>query len=303
MIATSSIGEALWPGVNAWFGMAYKAHPEYFREIFQILSSDKNFEEDVSHYSLGLAPKKPEGQKISYDEMAQGFVKRYVHATYALGFVISREAIEDNQYAKVAEFHSKALAKSMKSTKEVIAANVLNRAFNSSYVGADGLELCSPVHVNERDGTTYQNELTTAADMSEASLEQMCIDIMDMKDNSGHRISLMPRKLVIPTALSFEAERILKSSLQNDTANNAINALKAKGILPEGYVVNPYLTDSDAFFILTDCDNGLKMFERRAVAIQNDTDFDSENVKYKASMRFSVGWSDPRCIYGSPGAA
>ena len=301
VIGTGSLAKALWPGVNAWFGNAYEEHPLEYKEIFDIEKSEQNFEEDVNVNGTGLAAVKPEGEALAYDDFSQGFLKRYSHITYALGFILTREAIEDNLYMKLAEQRSKKLAFSMRQTKENVAANVLNRAFNSSYVGADGLELCSTAHLLSKGGT-FKNELTTAADLSEASLEQSIIDIMDMKDDAGLKIHVMPKKLIVPTALCFEAERILKSSLQNDSANNAVNALRSKGVMPEGYAVNHYLTDPDAFFVKTNAPDGLKMFERRDVAIDNDTDFDSENMKFKASERYSVGWSDPRGIFGSPGA-
>ena len=301
IISTGSIAKALWPGVNKFFGLAYDEHPLECTEIFDVEKSSKNFEEDVNVYGTSLAPIKLEGENISYDEMAQGFLKRYVHVTYGLGFILTREAIEDNLYMELAQARSKQLAFSMRQTKENVCANVLNRAFSNSYTGADGLELCSTVHLLSKGGT-FRNELATAADLSEASLEQACIDIMDMVNDAGLKINLMPRKLIIPTALAFEAERILKSSLQNDTANNAVNALRSKGMMPDGIAVNHYLTDSDAFFIKTNAPDGLKLFERRGVGIDNDTDFDSENVKFKATERFSVGWTDPRGIFGSPGA-
>lgn len=300
-INTGAIAKALWPGVNTWYGLSYNEIAMQYTEIFKTESSEKNFEEDVNHYGLGLAVVKPEGENISYDTMAQAFLKRYTHITYGLGFIVTREAMEDNLYMELAQKHATRLGISMRQTKENVGANVLNRAFDGNYVGADGLELCSDAHLLSKGGT-YKNELTTAADLSEASLEQMCIDIMDLKDDAGLRISVMPRKLVVPKELCFEAERILKSSLQNDTANNALNALKSKGVLPEGYTVNRYLSDQDAFFILTDCPEGLKHMQRRNAAIDKDLDFDSENVKYKASERYVFGWTDPRGIFGSPGA-
>ena len=300
-MSTGSLARALMPGVNSWFGLAYKDHEAEYKAFMDEHSSEKHFEEDVNMYGLGLAPVKPEGENITYDEMAQAFIKRYQHVTYGLGFILTREAIEDNLYMDLAEKRAKAIARSMKQTKETVAANVLNRAFNSSYTGADGLELCSAAHVKSKGGT-FRNELATAADLSEASLEQSLIDIMDLTDDAGLKINVMPKRLIVPTALAFEAERLLKSTLQNDSANNAINAVRSRGALPDGHAVNHYLTDSDAFFIKTDCPDGLKIFERRAVAMENDTDFDSENMKFKATARFSVGWTDPRGIYGSPGA-
>ncbi len=301
IISTGSVAKALWPGVNAFFGLAYNEHPLECREIFNVEKSDKNFEEDVNVYGLGLATVKDEGANIAYDTMAQGFLKRYVHVTYGLGFIITREAIEDNLYMKLAEQRAKALAFAMRQTKENVAANVLNRAFTSTFTGADGKELCATDHLLAKGGT-FKNELTTAADLSEASLEQAMIDIMDMVNDAGLKIQIMPEKLILPTALCFEAERILKSNLQNDTANNAINALRSKGVLPQGMTINHYLTDQDAFFIKTNCPDGMKNFQRRDVQIDNDTDFDSENMKYKATERYIFSWTDPRGIFGSPGA-
>lgn len=301
IVGTGSLAKALWPGVNAWVGADYDEGSQEWKEIFQSFKSDKNYEQDITLAQTGLLSVKPEGQNINYDDFKQGFVQNYTHLVYGSGFILTREHIEDNQYMELARARASMLGKSARQTKERVAANILDRAFNSNYTGADGLELCSTAHLLEKGGT-YQNELTTAADLSEASLEQMSIDIMDLRDGANKLISVQPRKLIIPRQLCFEAERILKSSLQNDSANNALNALKAKGILPEGYAVNRYLTDVDAFFILTDVSNGLKHFERRMLEVDNDTDFDSENMKFKVTERYSFGWTDPRGIYGSPGA-
>lgn len=301
IINTGALSKALWPGVNAFFGLAYNEYPAEFTEIFKTQVSEKNFEEDVNMNGLGLATVKPEGTDIAYASMAQGFIKRYVPITYALGFIVTREAMEDNLYLELAQARAKSLAHGMRQTKEIVAANVLNRAFNSSYTGADGLELCSTAHKLSKGGT-YANELATPADLSEASLEQAMIDIMGHVDDANMKIRVMPRKLIVPKELCFEAERILKSTLQVDTANNTLNALRSKGVLPEGYAVNHYLTDTDAFFVLTDAPEGLKHIQRRAVALENDTDFDSHNLRFQASERYDFGWSDPRAIYGSPGA-
>lgn len=300
-VSTGSIAKALWPGVNSWFGLTYDEYPLEFKEIFDTARSEQNFEEDVNVYGLGLATVKPEGANISYDTMGQGFLKRYVHVTYANGFIITREAIEDNKYMQLAEERARNLAFTMRQTKEIVGANVLNRAFNNSYTGADGVELCSTAHLKAKGGT-FANELATAADLSEASLEQAIIDISGFVDDASNKIQVMPRKLIVPKELCFEASRILDSPLQNDSANNAINALKVKGILPEGYVINHYLTDPDAFFIKTDCRNGMRHFQRRDLQIADDTDFDSENVKFKATERYVFSWTDPRGIFGSPGA-
>ena len=301
IVNTGAIGKALWPGLNAIFGLAYNEFPAEYAEIFKKYSSGKNFEEDLGMYGLGLAEVKPEGDVVHYGDFAQAFLKRYVHITYALGYIVTREAIEDNQYAELAAQRTRMIAKSMRQTKEIVAANVLNRAFNGSYVGADGLELCSLVHLLGKGGT-FANKLTTAADLSEASLEQAAIDIMGFVDDASLKISVMPEKLIIPKELCFEAERILKSMLQVDTANNTINALRSKGVLPGGYAVNHYLSDTDAFFILTNAENGMKHFERRGVEFEQDQDFDSDNVKFKGSERYVFSWTDPRGIYGSAGA-
>jgi hypothetical protein len=299
-ITSGDFAKGLWPGLNSIFNDTYNEYPLECMEIFDSVNSNKAYEERLGFSGLGLAKVKPEGSSVSYDTMQQGFVQRTTNVVYALGYVITREARDDNQYAALGAARSKALARSMKQTKEIVAANILNRAFNSSYTGADGVELCSTAHVT-KNGLSYQNELTTAADLSEATLEQMCIDIADLEDERGLKIAVMPRKLVIPRQLMFEAERILKSTLQNDTANNAINALKTKGVLREGYTVNHFLTDANNFWILTDIrgEDGLIMQKRTGLEFSNDTDFNSDNMKFKAYERYAFDWVDPRCIYGS----
>jgi hypothetical protein len=299
-ITSGDFAKGLWPGLNSIFNDTYNEYPLECMEIFDSVNSNKAYEERLGFSGLGLAKVKPEGSSVSYDTMQQGFVQRTTNVVYALGYVITREARDDNQYAALGAARSKALARSMKQTKEIVAANILNRAFNNQYTGADGKELCSDQHVT-KNGLTYQNELTTAADLSEATLEQMCIDIADLEDERGLKIAVMPRKLVIPRQLMFEAERILKSTLQNDTANNAINALKTKGVLREGYTVNHFLTDANNFWILTDIrgEDGLIMQKRTGLEFSNDTDFNSDNMKFKAYERYAFDWVDPRCIYGS----
>lgn len=301
VISTGSLAKALWPGVNAWFGLAYNEYPLEYPEIFEANTSEKNFEEDVNVNGFGLARVKPEGSNITYDDMAQSFLKRYVHVTYGSGFIVTREQVEDNLYMKLAEQRTRALAMAMRQTKENVAANVLNRAFTSGYTGADGIILCSTAHLKSKGGT-YSNRIATAADLSEAALEQAAIDIMKLENDASLKIAIMPRKLIIPVDLCFEAERILASNFQNDTANNAINALKSKGVLPEGFVVNHFLSDTDAWFVKTNCPDGLKHFQRREMKMDNDTDFDSENMKFKATERYVFGWTDARGVYGSPGA-
>lgn len=300
-ITSGNFAKALWPGVKKWYAAAYGEHPLEWSQIFDQDSSGKAYEEDVQVSGLGLAPVKPQGSATSYDTMSQGFVQRYTHLTYSLGFIVTEEAKEDDQYDVVAKRGSKRLGFSMRQTQEVVAANVLNRAFNSAYAYGDGVELLSAAHPNTAGGT-FANELSVAADLSEASIEQACIDIMRFTDDRGLRIRVMPRCLIVPPELAFDAERILKSTLQNDTANNAINAVRSMGLFPDGVVVNHYLTDQDAFFIKTDCPDGLKAYMRRAPEVRTDNDFDTENAKFKASFRASWGATDPRGIFGSPGA-
>lgn len=300
VITTSSFAKALWPGVNAWYGKAYKEYQPEWDKIFTKATSKKAYEEDVGVSSLGLASEKSQGAAIVYDDERQGFTTRYTHIVYALGFVITREMFEDDQYGMVGQRKSKALANSMRKTKETVGANVLNRAFNPSYVGGDGLELISTAHVNVAGGT-WSNELATPADLSETSLEQGVIDISGFLDDRGLRIAARAKRLVVPIGEMFNAHRILKSTLRPSTPNNDANALNDMGIIPE-VSVNHYLTDTDAWFILTDVDDGMKYFERRGDQFEMDNDFDTENAKFKATARYSFGWSDPRGIYGSIGA-
>ncbi len=298
-INTGSFSKALWPGINKWWGEAYDEHQVEYTDLFEMHTSRKAFEEDQQSTGFGLAPVKTEGGAISYDTSSQGFLARYRHVTYGLGFVITREMVEDDIYDVVGKKRSKALAFSMRQTKETVAANVYNRAFNSSYTGADGLEMCSTAHLNYNGGT-FANELTSAADLSEAALEQACIDIMKMTNDRGLKINLMPQSLIIPPDLVFEADRIVNSTLRPGTADNDKAVLQGK--FPGGIKVNHYLTDADAWFIRTNAPDGLKFFERREDSFSEDNDFDTDNAKYKGTMRFSVGWTDPRGIFGSPGA-
>lgn len=301
VITTSHFGKALWPGINAWYGKAYEDYPVEYTDLFDTFKSSKAFEEDVMVSSFGLAPVKEEGAAIQYDSEQQGFISRYSHVTYALGFIITREMFDDDQYDIVGQRRAQALARSMRQTKETVAANVYNRAFNSSYTGGDGKELCATDHPNVAGGT-WSNELTTAADLSEAALEQAIIDMMAWTDDRGLLIAAMPEKLIIPPELVFEAERILETPLRVGTADNDVNALKNLGKFRGGVTVNHYLTDADAWFIRTNVANGMKHFERKADSFAEDNDFDTDNAKFKASARYSFGWSDPRGIFGSPGA-
>lgn len=299
VITTGAHPKALWPGVYAWFGAVYDQHEKEYPQLFDLKTSNKNFEEDVEHTSFGLAPIKPEGQATAYDQHQQGFTKRYIHVAYSLGYIVTREELADNLYEKVSMARAQSLAFSANQTRENLGANVYNRAFDSNYTGGDGKELCATDHPTL--GDDQSNELSTAADLSEASLEDLCIQIMNAENSRGLKISLRPTRLIVPTALAFEAERILKSTLQNDTANNAVNALRSRGAIPE-YRVNHYLTDSDAWFVRTNAPNGMCWFDRENVTFSKDTDFDTDNAKAKMYFRCSVGWTDWRGVYGTPGA-
>lgn len=299
-INTSSFAKALWPGVNAWYGKAYNEFDVEFEKLFDKFSSKKNYEEDVGITSFGLAITKPEGSPISYDSERQGFTSRYTHAVYALGFIITREIMEDDQYDVVGQNKAQGLAFSIRQTKEILGANVYNRAFSSSYTGGDGVSLINASHPNIAGGT-WSNQIGTASDLSEASLEQAIIDLAAYTNDRGLRIAVKPRCLVIPYTLQFEAARILKSTGRVGTDNNDINALNSAGLFNE-VIVNHYLTDNDAWFIRTDVQNGMKYFERRGDEFNMDNDFDTENAKFKATFRASWGWTDPRGLYGSAGA-
>lgn len=303
VITSGSFALDLWPGINKHYGDAYKQYPIEYLDIFQKETSNKAFERDVQTTGFGLAAIMPEGESVSYDTASQGFHKDYTHVQYGLGFIITRIMVEDDQYQRASKTRAQALAFSMRQTKEILGANVLNRAFNASYTGGDGVELCSLVHPNGGGaGGTWQNMLAESADLSEAALEQAYIDIGSWTNDRGLKISIQPLRLIIPINLKFEADRILKSNQRVETADNDINAIKAANIFPQGAFVNHYLTDPDAWFIITNCPNGLKYFEREPERFGVDNDFDTDNAKYKATFRCSFGWTDPRGIFGSPGA-
>lgn len=300
VINSGSFAKALWPGINAWYGKEYSEYPVQWDKLVETHKSTRAFEEDVGESGFGLAVVKPEGSPISYDSARQGFITRYSHIVYGLGFVITREMMDDDLYDVIGERKAKGLAFSMRQTKEIVVANLYNRAFNASYTGGDGKEMIATDHPLVAGGT-FSNELTTAADISEAALEQASIDIQAFTNDRGLLIAVRPRTLIITPSQEFEVKRILGTVGRVATANNDLNALKTMGIIPE-VVVNNYLTDRDAWFIRTDVKNGLKLFERRADEFGMDNDFDTENAKFKATARYSVGWTDPRGIYGSPGA-
>lgn len=300
-ITTSSFAKALFPGVNAWYGKAYAEYPEEHKQLFEQTSSNRAWEEDVGLSGFGLASVKTEGGMVNYDSEQQGFTTRYRHVTYALGFIVTREAFEDDLYDVVGQRKAQALAFSIRQTKEVIAANVYNRATTAGYVGGDGVVLLSASHPNVAGGT-WSNMLATNSDISEAALEQACIDIAALKNDRGLQIALRPKSLIIPAALEFEVARILKAVGRTGVDTNDINAIKEMNKFPGGMVVNHYLTDADQWFITTNAPHGMKHFVRRADSFDTDNDFDTENAKFKATFRSSWGWTDPRAIFGSPGA-
>ena len=300
-ISRSQLVKELEPGLNALFGLEYKNYADEHAEIFDVENSDRAFEEEVMLSGFANASVKPEGSSVNYDSATESFTARYTHETLALAFSITEEAIEDNLYDRLASRYTKALARSMANAKQVKAANVLNNAFDSNFTGGDGVELCSAVHPIVAG--TFKNELSTAADLNETSLEQALIDIAAMTDERGLKIAAKGTKMIIPSALQFTAERLMKSQGRTGTADNDINAVGSMGMIPQGYVVNHYLTDTDAFFIKTDVPNGLKMFVRAPIKTAMEGDFETGNVRYKARERYSFGFSDPRGIFGSPGAA
>ena len=300
-ISRAQMLKELLPGLNALFGLEYERYDDEHTMIYETESSERSFEEEVKLSGFGAAPVKAEGAAISYDSAQESFTARYNHETIALGFSITEEAMEDNLYDSLSARYTKALARSMANTKQVKAANVLNNAFDSNFAGGDGVELCSTAH--PLVAGTLSNELATAADLNETSLEQALIDIAAFTDERGLLISTQGRKLIIPSELQFVAERLTQSQLRVGTADNDINATRNMGMLPEGYVVNHYLTDPDAFFIKTDIPNGFKLFQRSPIRTSMEGDFDTGNVRYKARERYSFGFSDPRCVFGSPGAA
>ena len=301
-ISRSQLVKELEPGLNALFGLEYNKYENEHAEIFNTEASDRAFEEEVMLTGFGSAPVKNEGAAVTFDQATESFTARYTHETIAMAFAITEEAIEDNLYDRLAARYTRALARSMANTKQVKAANVLNNAFNSSFAGGDGKELCATDHPIATGGT-FANELSVAADLSETSLEQSMIDIAAFVDERGLKIAMQGAKLVIPKELQFTAERILKTPQRVGTADNDINAMASMGMIPQGYRVNHYLTDTDAFFIMTDAPNGMKMFVRSPIKTAVEGDFDTGNVRFKARERYSFGFSDPRGIFGSPGAA
>jgi len=301
-ISRAQLLKELLPGLNALFGMEYARYGEEHKEIYETETSERSFEEETKLSGFSAAPVKNEGQAIAYDNAQEAWTARYNHETIALGFSLTEEAVEDNLYDTLSARYTKALARAMAYTKQVKAANVLNQGFNSAYPGGDGVELFSTSHPLVSGGVN-SNEPATPADLNETSLEAAVIQIAAWTDERGLLIAAKPRKLIVPPSLMFVATRLLETELRVGTNDNDINALKNNGSIPEGYTVNHFLTDTDAWFLTTDVPNGLKHFVRTPLATSMDGDFDTGNVRYKARERYSFGWSDPLGIFGSPGAA
>ena len=300
-ISRAQLSKELEPGLNALFGMEYARYENQHSEIYTTESSDRSFEEEVMLSGFGAAPTKSEGTGVAFDDANEAYTARYNHETIALAFSITEEAVEDNLYDRLSSRYTKALARSMAHTKQVKAAAVLNNAFDSTVTGGDGLELCSTAHVLTT-GSTFANEPSTAADLNETSLEDALIKIAGFVDERGLIVALRGQKLIIPRQLQFVAERIMATSLRVGTADNDTNAIKSMGMLPQGYSVNDFLTDTDAWFVLTDAPRGFLHFDRVSLSTGMEADFDTGNMRYKARERYSFGYSDPRCVFGSPGA-
>ena len=296
-ISRAQLVKELEPGLNALFGLEYKNYANEHAEIFDTETSDRAFEEEVMLSGFANAAVKPEGQGVTFDDAQETYTARYTNETIALAFAITEEAIEDNLYDRLASRYTKALARSMANTKQVKAAAVLNNGFNANFAGGDGVALFATNHPTIAG--TFSNELAVASDLNETSLEQALIDIAAMTDERGLKIASRGMKLIIPSALQFTADRLMKSEGRTGTADNDINAVKNMGMIPEGYTVNHFLTSNKKWFIKTDVPNGLKHFVRSPIKTSMEGDFDTGNVRYKARERYVFGFSDPRGIFGS----
>lgn len=301
VITTGNHPKALWPGIEKWFGMKYNEYPAQWSKVFKKSSSDKKYEENVESTGFGLLPQKSEGGSISYDSHQQGPTSRYTHITYGMGYIVTAEEISDNQYTEVSMNRSESLAFSARQTKEIVAANVFNRGFTAAYAGGDGQELFSANHPSLAGDQS--NILSAGADLSEASIESLAIQVSNAKNSRGLQIALKPQMLIVSPNDQFEAYRIVNSVLQSGTPNNDINAIRAMSLFPKGVFVWQYLTDDlDAFYITTDAPTGLRMFQRWEGKFTKDNDFDTDNAKAKYIDRYSFGWSDWRAAYASQGA-
>ena len=300
-ISRAQLVKELEPGLNALFGMEYDRYDQEHTEIFETESSDRAFEEEVMLSGFGNASTKSEGAGVQFDQANEVYTSRYTMETIALAFALTEEAMEDNLYDQLGARYTRALARSMSHTKQVKAAAVLNNAFDSSFAGGDGKELCATDHPLGGGGT-FRNEPSTAADLNETSLENALIDISQFVDERNMIVALRGMKLIVPPALQFVADRLLESTLRVGTSDNDLNAIKNRGMIPDGYTINHFLTDTDAFFLKTDAPNGFKYFERIPLSTSMEADFDTGNMRYKARERYAFGFSDPRCVFGSPGA-
>ena len=298
-INRAQLAKELEPGLNALFGMEYSRYENEHAEIFDQESSDRAFEEEVMLMGFGEAAVKQEGAAVQFDTATESFTARYTHETVALAFSLTEEAVEDNLYDTLSARYTRSLARSMAYTKQVKAATILNNAFTTA--GGDGVSLVNTAHRTALGGN-FSNKSATNADLNETSLEQAMIDIAGFIDERGLKIAMQGRKLIIPVNTQFVADRVLNSTLRVGTADNDINAMRNMGMLPDGYVVNHYLLDTDAFFIKTDAPNGFKHFVRAPLTTGMEGDFDTGNMRYKARERYSFGFSDPRCVYGSQGS-
>jgi len=300
-ISRAQLAKELEPGLNALFGMEYARYENEHAEIFETEASDRAFEEEVLIVGFGNARDKSEGQGVAYDQASEGFTARYTHETVALAFSLTEEAVEDNLYDRLGARYTKALARSMAHTKQVKAANVLNNAFSSSFLGGDGKSLVATDHPLAGGGT-FSNRPSAFSDLNETSLENALISISTFVDDRNMILALQGTKLVVPPQLQFVADRLLETPGRVETADNDINAVRNMGLLPQGYAVNHFLTDTDAFFVLTDCPDGFKHFERSPIATSMEGDFNTGNVRYKARERYSFGFSNPRAVFASQGA-
>ena len=300
-ISRAQLLKELLPGLNALFGLEYARYGEQHKEIYEIESSERSFEEETKLSGFAAAAVKNEGSAIQYEAGQEAWTARYNHETIALGFSLTEEAVEDNLYDSLSARYTKALARAMAYTKQVKAAAVLNNGFNSAYTGGDGVGLFSSAHPLVSGGSN-SNVPSTPADLNETSLEAAVIQIAQWTDERGLLIAAKPKKLIVPPALQFVATRLLETEQRVGTTDNDINALKNNGSIPEGYTINNFLTDNNAWFLTTDVPNGLKHFVRQSLVTSSDTDFDTGNMRYKARERYSFGWSDPLGMYGSAGA-
>ena len=300
VIMTSNHPKALWPGVKAWWGKNYEDHQTEYTDLFDTYTSDKAYEEDVQLVGFGLAQAKNQGSGVTYDSEIQGTVTRYTHVAYALGYIVTHEELKDDLYTEVSNTRSASLARGFRQTKERVGASIYNRGFNPLFTGGDGVQLFSTAHPNTSGGV-FSNRLTVDADLSEAAIEDMIIQMMQATDDRGLLINLMPKSLIVAPANWFNANRILKSVYQTGTANNDINVINATGALPMGIKVNHYLTSPQAWFVRSNVPNGFKYYEREGIEFTQDNDFDTMNAKAKGYERYSFGWTDPRAAWGSNG--